>query len=207
MVASHPDQTSGKSLDRFTGFSDGVFAIAITILALELTVPILSNPSSGQLWQAIRDEVPNIFSFTLSFVLIGRYWMIHHNFFQQLRSYDNGLIWFNLLFLMTICFLPFPTGVLGEYGDLGTAAAFYAAALTAASLAQTCLYTYALRRPQLLVSDVDLARERGGLRISVMMTAIFAISIPIALLVSATAAELFWLLTFLMRPVARRAGG
>jgi uncharacterized membrane protein len=98
---------------RIEAFSDGVFAIAITLLIIEIGVPHLDGDQSlgdalGHLW-------PSYAAYVLSFVMIGIYWANHHSFFRLFVRIDHIFLMFNVLFLMCIAFLPFPTAVLGEY--------------------------------------------------------------------------------------------
>jgi uncharacterized membrane protein len=94
------------------------------VLVLELRLP--SEVSKHALAGALRDLAPKFFSFGLSFLVIGRFWMGHHRAFQYVRRYDRGLLWVNLLFLLSVSFLPFPTALLGDYPGARIAVVFYA---------------------------------------------------------------------------------
>lgn len=103
------------SKDRVESFSDGVFAIVMTLLVLELHVPEIADRASfGQYAAAMTPLIPKFVSFVLSFVMASIYWVNHHYFFRHLRSVPLGLVWLNNLFLLSICFLPFPTAFLGD---------------------------------------------------------------------------------------------
>jgi uncharacterized membrane protein len=106
----HPNETQ-----RIEAFSDGVFAIAITLLIIEIGVPHVSGEES--LSKALGDLWPNYFAYALSFIMIGIYWANHHSFFRLFVRTDHYFLMLNILFLMAIAFLPFPTAVLGEYLD------------------------------------------------------------------------------------------
>src|SRR5215510_4445653 len=106
----HPNETQ-----RIEAFSDGVFAIAITLLIIEIGVPHVSSEES--LSKALGDLWPKYFAYVLSFVMIGIYWANHHSFFRLFVRADHYFLMLNVLFLMAIAFLPFPTAVLGEYLD------------------------------------------------------------------------------------------
>ena len=84
-------------------------------------------------------------SYVLSFVGISAFWLIHHSIFRHIRSYDRVLLYLNLLFLMVVAFVPFPTSLLGEYGDHQLPVAIYAATLAAGRLLLTALHWYATR--------------------------------------------------------------
>src|SRR5690349_18372680 len=104
------------SKGRVEGFSDGVFAIVLTLLVLELRVPnVVDHSSLGQYVVAMAPLIPKFVSFVLSFVMISIHWVNHHYFFHHLRSAPLGLVWLNNLFLLWICFLPFPTAMLGDH--------------------------------------------------------------------------------------------
>ena len=109
---------TGRDRDRIVNLSDGVFAIAITLLVLDIRAPdIPQNMVSSQLPGALLSLWPKYLSYVLSFVGISAFWLIHHSIFRPIRSYDRILLYLNLLFLMVVAFLPFPTSLLGEYGD------------------------------------------------------------------------------------------
>lgn len=103
------------ALERLVFFSDAVMAIAITLLIIEIEVPHLPRgTSNAEFGQALLELVPNFFAFALSFLVIGRFWIGHHQLFGKLHRYDKRLLWPNLLFLMAIVFLPFATALLGS---------------------------------------------------------------------------------------------
>ena len=106
----HPNETQ-----RIEAFSDGVFAIAITLLIIEIGVPHVGGGES--LATALGDLWPSYGAYVLSFVMIGIYWANHHSFFRLFVRTDHYFLMLNVLFLMAIAFLPFPTAVLGEYLD------------------------------------------------------------------------------------------
>jgi uncharacterized membrane protein len=135
----HPNETQ-----RIEAFSDGVFAIAITLLIIEIGVPHVTGEES--LAEALRDLWPNYFAYVLSFVMIGIYWANHHSFFRLFVRTDHFFLMMNVFFLMAIAFLPFPTAVLGEYLDdpeqRQTAVTLYALGLLLPAFAWLCLWLY-----------------------------------------------------------------
>ncbi len=99
----------GRELGRIVNFSDGVFAIVITLLILDIRVPdIPEDLVSQELPSRILDLGPKFLSYVISFLVIAVYWQVHHRVFRPIRAYDRTLLWLNFLFLMTISFLPFP---------------------------------------------------------------------------------------------------
>ena len=110
----HPDKAS--LINRVEAFSDGVFAIAITLLALGLTVPhVQLTASPNLLLHALLAEWPRFASFVLSFVLIGEVWVNHHRMFSYIHQSAHWLIWLNLGLLLSVVVTPFATELLGEY--------------------------------------------------------------------------------------------
>src|SRR5678810_781896 len=103
-------------LERFIFFSDGVFAICITLLVIEIKVPdhhdIFSDPS---LWKYLSGRSLNFLGFLISFGIIGHYWTVHHRIFGYVKKYTSSLFWINLAYLLSVVLLPFSSGLLGEY--------------------------------------------------------------------------------------------
>jgi uncharacterized membrane protein len=115
MDSKHGDTSGDLALDRLVFFSDAVFAIAVTLLVLDIRVPSLPREVSvADSWAAFADLTPSFFAFALSFLVIGRFWMGHHERFRSLRHFDQRLMWPNMLYLMAIAFMPFATAFLGR---------------------------------------------------------------------------------------------
>src|SRR4051812_17865526 len=98
--------------NRVEAFSDGVFAIVITLLILDIRLP---EVDAAHLPGALRDALPHIVAYVMSFVIIGVYWISHHHALQRLVRVDGVLLWLNMLLLLFVSFLPFPTSMLGRY--------------------------------------------------------------------------------------------
>lgn len=104
------------SKERVETFSDGVFAIVLTLLVLGLTVPTIANHSTfSQYAQALTPLIPKLLSFILAFVIIATHWVGHHFFFSRLKKVSLGIVWINNVFLLFICLMPFPTALLGAH--------------------------------------------------------------------------------------------
>jgi uncharacterized membrane protein len=104
------------SKDRVETFSDGVFAIVLTLLVLELRVPNIAPHSSiADYAIALSPVVPKFFSFVLTFVIIAIHWVSHHYFFRHLKSVPLKIVWLNNLFLLWVCLMPFPTAMFGDH--------------------------------------------------------------------------------------------
>ena len=103
-------------LNRLEAFSDGVFAIVVTLLVLELKVPAIpAHASVGEFATALLDLAPKFFSWMISFIIVCKFWLNHDHIIGQASHADYGLIWLNSIFLMFQSFIPFPTALMGEY--------------------------------------------------------------------------------------------
>ena len=115
------DEESGLTKGRIEALTDGVFAIVMTLLVLEISVPQISSHSAetvgAELFKRLFDLWPKIFSYGISFIILAIYWRAHHRQFHYIKHADGILIWTNIMFLMAVSFLPFSTSLLGEYID------------------------------------------------------------------------------------------
>jgi uncharacterized membrane protein len=109
MASTKGTEKTDHPLERLVFFSDAVFAIAITLLVIEIEIPHLGGGTDSQYWEALRALWPSFFGYALSFLVIGRFWIGHHNAFTQIDHYDGRLAWPNLFLLMAIAFMPFAT--------------------------------------------------------------------------------------------------
>ena len=134
---------------RIEAFSDGVFAIAITLLIIEIGVPHLEDePPGTTLPQALVGLWPSYLGYVISFLQIGVIWANHHNRFRFIERSDHGLLFLNILFLMCVAFIPFPTALLAEYlertaSERETAGVIYAGTLAVTAVFFTLLWLYA----------------------------------------------------------------
>jgi uncharacterized membrane protein len=197
----------GRMLDRIVNFSDAVFAIVITLLVLDIRVPqippaLVSQELPGQ----ILDLSPKFLSYAISFLVIAIYWQAHHRVFRPIRSYDTTLLWLNILFLMAISFLPFPTSLLGEYAGEQLSVTIYAANAATASLLLVSISWYATSGHRLVAPDsVDDEAERLQRMQGLAVPAVFLLSIGISFF-SPMAAMYSWLLLTITDPIIRRVG-
>jgi uncharacterized membrane protein len=158
VVAHSKEHDPDHSLERLVFFSDAVFAIAITLLIIEVHVPHLPNDASNADWgRALIQLLPNFAAFALSFLVIGVMWAAHHTTMSYLSRYSPRLLWPNLLLLMTVAFLPFSTALLAMGGSAQLPNTFYAGSLLVAALCKTRLTLLALK-PDLLRPDADPQR-------------------------------------------------
>ncbi len=196
-AAKHREENEIE-FSRIVAFSDGVFAIAITLLVLNLGVP--EHIRGDDLTKSLLDQKQDLFAYALSFAVIGRFWIIHHRFFGDVIGFDGRLIGLNLFYLAWIVLIPFSSQVLGDHaGDTG-AVVLYAANLAGVVLAGMLLFVDA-RRAGLARTDPDEAQE--SLRISLLIATIFLASIPVAF-VNPHLAPYLWLALFAGRLFRKR---
>ncbi len=152
-----------KQTGRLEAFSDGVFAVAITLLVLNIKIPGIDLPASklpddSGLWQALRDEWPMLAAYVTSFATIGVMWLNHHRLFTHIKRADTVLLLLNLLLLLIIVFIPVPTALLAEYlvrPDLHTAAILYSSTSLLMACCFNVLWQYASYHNRLLGQNVD----------------------------------------------------
>lgn len=125
---------------RLEAFSDGVFAIVITLLVLELRVP--QAHSGAELVQGLWDLWPKFVSFVVSFLYVTIYWINHHQLFHMLKKTNRGLFWLNSLFLMCLTFIPFPTALIGSYPNEPASAVFYGLSMAACAVSFVWMKCY-----------------------------------------------------------------
>jgi uncharacterized membrane protein len=190
---------------RIVAFSDGVIAIAITLLVLNLEIPEVFSRNREALLDGLVDLLPHFFAYALSFAVIGRLWLVHHRFFATLEGFDGRLMISNLVYLALIVLVPFSSDMLGTYGENGVAVMVYAATLGLAATVNVMMIGYAVRE-DLVKEGERSATQPFGSRGALLVPGAFLASIPIALL-DPYAAQAVWLLAFIGIVRQRRAGG
>lgn len=184
----------GMTVGRTASFSDGLFAIAMTLLVLSISEP--KGATNAELWRSIRAMWPEAFGYALSFAVIGRYWVAHHGLMRMIRKVTGGFLALTLLFLGVVAFVSIPTGLLGDTSSDGktftAAALFYALTLGVLGLSFALLEWFALAR------NLVYADDREALRFNVMKSLIppfvFWCSIPLGIAFGGRVAAYSWLL-------------
>ena len=197
------------STNRLEAFSDGVFAIAITLLVLDIHVP---EPGSGDLGHELLARWPSYAAYVISFITIGIIWINHHAAFSRLRAVDHSILIWNLLLLLCVGILPFTTSLMATYlkedSGEGLAAAIYGASFLA--MGGVFVMTnrqILLRRPQLLREPMSPEVARRTLyfaalgQIPYTLAVVLAFVSPYITLVICAACAVYYAL-----PVASRAG-
>jgi uncharacterized membrane protein len=168
-----------KELDRIMAFSDGVFAIAITLLAFAINLP--ANVELEALGHEIIKLLPQFGIYAVTFVFIGDHWIIHHRIFRNIRRYDNGLLWINLFFLLSIAFLPVPSRIFGLYPTERPAVIFFSGCLIITGILQVLLWRYASDNHRLLDKNFSVKLIRWGRIRGLIPVTVYMISIALAL--------------------------
>ena len=152
----HHDRTEFQ-LERLILFTDAVFAIAITLLAIEIRFPEFGHrlPSNADIWRGLAGLLPKFMGFLVGFVIIAQYWTAHHRIFRFVRNYNTKLLWLNILFLLFIVLMPFSSGVFSSYGVVAAAFTIYAINIMLAGLAQVLLLRYLLNPAHQLILPED----------------------------------------------------
>src|SRR6266511_895402 len=189
--ARHRDEAEVE-FNRVVAFSDGVFAIAITLLVLGLSIP----EGVSDLQKRLLHEDGDLFAYAISFAVTGKYWLAHHRFFAALARFDNTLMGLNLVYLAFIALIPFSSQVLGDYGDQTAAVVVYALNMICVTAAFQAQILYAYRRDLVWPEARPFERRFTG-PANLLVVGVFAASIPVAF-VSPTIATFMWIAIFLV---------
>jgi uncharacterized membrane protein len=177
---------------RIVAFSDGVFAIAITLLVLTLNVP--DHLAHGEsLADALWDLRHQFLAYAISFAVIGRYWVNHHQFFSKVTGFDGRLLGLNIFYLAWVVLLPFSTEVIGSHGGESASVILYAANLVGISMVGLWM---AYDASAAGLAEVTPEEARSFRHKSLFVAAVFLASIPLALVLPEYA-PLLWLALFL----------
>ena len=163
---------------RVLALSDGVFAIILTLLVLEIRVPELSGDQG--LDDAFREIRPSFVAFLISFVVVANAWARHRDLFALIRRTDRVLIWLNLLYMLPLAILPFGTALLGRYHHDSVALQLYGLILVAIALARLSIWGYATGRPELLYAPVEERSRWNRAAVVTIPTVAYAIAIGLA---------------------------
>ncbi len=145
---------SGLTKSRVEALADGIFATVMTVLVLGLRGPA-SSLTDTELRNEILNLWPNITAYAFSFIVLGLFWIGHHAQFHYIKQTDRVFLWINVLFLLTIGFIPFSTSLIGLYPFSPTAVRVYGANLAATGIALNAIWWYATHNRRLVAKDLD----------------------------------------------------
>jgi len=176
----HPFFRTGHiSSARVEAFSDGVMAVAITLLVLEVKVPAELR-AEKELWMAVGHVLPALRAWAVSFAFVLTFWVNHNYFFASLKHTDRGLLWLNGLFLLTVNLIPFPTAMVGEYPAFTAPLALLSGTMMATSLSFAVMRLYASYHGQLLRDHIDSKQAKRGMIQSGVAPALYAVAVAVA---------------------------
>jgi uncharacterized membrane protein len=193
-----------RNADRLVFLSDGVYAIALTILVLDIKLPASFNVyqfSLSQLLKALEGLQPNIFAYIVSFIVIGLSWRSHNLTFHYVKRYNTTIFWLNLLYLLFVAFIPFPTSVLAV-GINVVSVVFYASCLAIAQGLEAALWIYATRVHTYRLIEEDINPQLVTYHTILFLAApiVFLLSIGLAF-ISPIVAVYSWVLLVLVSEV------
>ena len=194
--AAEVERPIDLGLERIVFLSDGLFAIAMTILVIDLRVPdLVQRATSDQVAAALGTLLPSVFSYVLSFAIVGSYWVAHWRRFKLIERANVGLAYVNLVLLGFIALIPFPTALMGEHGDTAIAVVVYVATLSAAGIAGFLTWVYAVRVGLVRADAPKDFVHSGAIRAlsvpAVMLPSLLLLAVPAA---GPTATEASWVL-------------
>lgn len=195
---------TGLEFDRLTFFTDAVFAIAITLVAVEIGVPDIADAGdSAELWARIQEDGRTVIAFFIAFGIIAQYWLANHRFVASLKGLTPGFAGLMMLYLAAVAFLPYPAATFGRYTDNGTAVALLAVSAAVVSLLEAVLFYYAYRA-DLINIPMSAPVVRWALTGSLTPVAVFLVSVPVAVYVDPLAGLAVWLASPLLGVVQNR---
>ncbi|WP_127355362.1 TMEM175 family protein [Actinacidiphila soli] len=193
----------GIDVERMQAFADAVIAIAITLLALDMKIP--EGVPSSELGHALKEALPTVGGYLLSFVVIGVLWISHHRLFGMVAELDRWLLRLDLALLAVIAALPFPTKLISGYQGSAVATSVYAGSIALCALLIAAMSVHLLRQPALCRPHVSRDRVLLSIRQAAAVAVVFATSVPMTLISPGTAAY-WWILSVPLRYfIARQA--
>ncbi len=185
-----------SSTSRVEAFSDGVMAIAITLLVLDLKLPATANVANGGLLNALLARWPTYAAYLAAFLTIGIIWLNHHTLIAKIARFDARLHWLNLMLLLGVATLPWPTSLVAEYvqrggADASAAAALYGLTATLMALPWGFIWRHLADRPELLEVGYDASYARAEWRRGFVGFPIYAVATLVALVLPLVALALY----------------
>lgn len=163
--------------ERIEFFSDAVIAIIITLMVLEIKLPnIDEDATSDQIFQQLRIILPNIFAFTISFMVLGVYWANHHQFYKAIEQMDWKLLWYNLHFLFWCALIPLSTALLAEHYDKPAITMLYGINMLTSSGAFALMHRHTAKSG-LFISHLSPRILRRIKRVNIASTILYIISV------------------------------
>jgi TMEM175 potassium channel family protein len=162
---------------RLEAFSDGVFAIVITLLILDIRFPEVDY---SQFWVTLNSLLPRILAYVMSFIIIGLYWVTHHNSMHAIKKTDRVFLWLNILLLLCVSFIPFPTSLLGRYPYQAGPIIIYGATLIASNLVGYIMILYVWYHPHLATAEFSKKYMQRHTPVYVVVNVLYLCAILLA---------------------------
>lgn len=147
--------TFGLGKGRLESLSDGIFATVMTVLVLSLSIPTIIGSTDSAIASYVLGLGPTFLSYVMSFLILALFWVRHHNIFHFISRINNTLIWLNMLFLLSVGFVPFSTELIGRFWNTEVATIIYGVNLIASGLCMQALWMYSVRKKLLVVDEVN----------------------------------------------------
>lgn len=196
-----PDDSREKRLERgltttrVEALSDGVFAIVLTLMVFQIRVPDVKTPQ--ELWPRLLHQAPEFYSYAVSFVLVGIYWVAHHNMYHLVKRSTRPLLWMNLLFLMFVGFVPYSVALVGRYADVQRVMIIYGVHLMIISSLLFLQWWYVTRQKNLLVTPLNPEFIRS-VDIKILQAPVVCVLAILTSFISVRGSYLLYLLTIVM---------
>lgn len=185
------DRSDDFGFGRLAALTDGVFAVAITLVAVQLTIEKPEDNTAGALFGAIGAEYGAWIGFIVAFIILARYWTSNHSFYDRLQAIDSRVVKIQMAYLFFVVLLPFGTRLVGDYGDNPGSVVVLAILLAALSLIETLLFGYAARAGLLDYSPTD-SEFKWAMVASLTPVVTFTCTLPLAW-VDTSLAMLSWI--------------
>jgi TMEM175 potassium channel family protein len=162
---------------RLEAFSDGVFAIVITLLILDIRFPDVAYTQFGA---TLVTLLPRILAYVMSFIIIGVYWVTHHNSMHAMRKTDRSFLWLNMLLLLFVSFIPFPTSLLGRYPFQAEPIIIYGLTLIACNVVGYVMIIYVWYHPHLAIPEFNKKYIRRHTPVYIIVNVLYLCAILFA---------------------------
>lgn len=147
--------TYGLGKGRIEGLTDGIFATIMTVLVLSLSIPTITRATDQEITSYVLGLGPIVLGYVLSFLILAVFWVRHHNMFYFVSRVDSTFLWLNIVFLLTIGFVPFSTELLGKFWYSETSIIVYGSNLIATGLTMQVMWSYAAEKKLLVADGLD----------------------------------------------------
>jgi uncharacterized membrane protein len=187
----------GLTTNRIESLSDGVFAIVLTLMVFQIRVPDTPPNQPHELWAHLMKQAPEFYSYAISFVLVGIYWVAHHNMYHLVKRSTRLLLWINLLFLMFVGFVPYSVALVGRYADFQRVMIIYGVHLMIISGLLFLQWWYVTRHKELLVAALNPQFVRS-VDMKILQAPVVCVLAILTSFISVRGSYLLYLLTIVM---------